>query len=229
MGRKNPKPTQTYRNGINQPTSSNQDPGQTDTTREEQWQEDMRVLRRAAEELTRRKMSARAPASVLTQENSPTRSDESIEYSSDEDRNQAVRALYLNNPDRAASLFTIALREGTPEQRRSLGAALVGSSLVHDAIKVLSRERNENTYGAFSLLFLTARTGQIGPLLSVIENHSSLELRLNLIKLMASTGEREVLEAFRRLAVSKSLPPELRSAIVDAINQLTSEKRDTAA
>jgi len=186
-------------------------------------------LRRAAEELTRRRMAVRTPVSNFTQEDSFAHPEESVDYSSDEDRNQSVRALYLNNPDRAASLFTVALREGSPEQRRSLGAALVGSGLVHDAIKVLSRERNENTYSALSLLFLTARAGHIGPLLNVIENHSSLELRLKLIKLMASTGEREILEAFRRLAVSKSLPEELRSAIIAAISQLTNDKRDTAA
>src|SRR5262249_54448988 len=125
MGRKSPKPTQTYSSGINQPTSSNNDQAPTDTSSEAQWQEDMKVLRRAAEELTRRRMAARPPASALTRENSSSRSEEGTDYSSDEDRNQAIRALYLNNPDRAASLFTIALREGTPEQRRNLGAALV--------------------------------------------------------------------------------------------------------
>jgi hypothetical protein len=225
MGRKISKPAKTDLIG-NQASSINND---RPTEVDKRWQADMQVLRRAAEELARRRMSLRPPASSLTHDNSASSTEDTVEYWPEEDRNQAVRALYTSNPDRAASLFTIALREGTPEQRRNLGAALVGSGLVHDAIKVLSRERNENTYAALSLLFLTARTGHIGPLLNVIENHSSLELRLKLIKLMASTGEREILDAFRRLAVSKSLPAELRSAIIDSISQLASHKHDTAA
>ncbi len=198
------------------------------STRNEQWLADMAVLRQAAEELTRRRTLAR-----LSPDRSPEGSssdfDEPLDYSSESDRNQAVRAFYRDNPDRAASLFTVALREGSPEQRRQIGAALVGSGLVDEAIRGLTNDRNENNYSAFSLLFLAAKSGEIDPLVKVIESHTSLELRLKLIRLLVSSGESEILKVFRRLAVNQTLPAELRSAIVEAIDQLNSGARETAA
>ena len=196
---------------------------------DEQWVADMKILRRAAEELTHRRMSARVPLPSLESNNSSYRLAESLDYSSEEARNQAFRAFYKHNPDRAASLFTVSLREGSPEQRRRIGAALVGSGLVSEAIEVLTGVRNEDSYSAYSLLVLAAKAGQIGPLVDVIETHTSLELRLKLIRLMVSSGERVILDAFRRLVASKSLPGDLRAAIVEAIHRLNSQARETAA
>ena len=219
---------------VRQHTDRNPNP-ETDGSQEqqlphqnEQWLADMAVLRRAAEELTRRRTLARMSPD-RSRERSSSDFAESLDYSSESDRNQAVRAFYEDNPDRAASLFTVALREGSPEQRRQIGAALVGSGLVDEAISRLTDDRNENTYSAFSLLFLAAKSGEIEPLIQVIENHTSLELRIKLIGLLVSSGEAKILSVFRRLAVNKTFPVELRSAIVEAINQLNSGARETAA
>ena len=194
----------------------------------ERWLADMAVLRRAAEELTRRRTSLRIPRDSSGKGSSSSFA-ESLDYSSETDRNQAVHAFYKHNPERAAALFTVALREGSVEQRRQIGAALVGSGLVDEAIEHLTADRSENAYNAFSLLFLTAKSGEIGPLIRVIEHNSSLELRMKLIRLLVSSGENEVLSVFRRLAVSRTLPFELRAAIVESISQLNSAGRESVA
>jgi hypothetical protein len=89
-------------------------------------------------------------------------------------------------------------------------------------------ESHENSYGAFSLLFLVAKAGEFQPLMQVIENHPSIELRVAVIRLLASSGEPEIAPTFRRLAMGNSLPAEVRLAAKEAINQIDGRKRDTA-
>jgi hypothetical protein len=142
-------------------------------------------------------------------------------------RNAAARALYDVQPDRAAS-FTRALREGTTERRRSIGASLASSGLAVDAIANLTGESREKTYDAFSLLFLMAKAGEVQPLMKAIEDYPNIEVRLAVVKLLALSGQPEIVPAFRRLAVRGSLPSEVRSAVMEAIYQISSQNRETA-
>ncbi len=164
---------------------------------EERWRREQAILRRAAEDRARgRETKITLPVSVRI--DSFDELTEALDDPSPQARNEAVRALYELDPDRAASFFNIALREGSSAERRNIGAALAGSGLLDEAIKDLM--------------------GDNPPLVQVIKNHQSIELRLTLIKLLASSGDPEVIPAFRRLAGS-SLPAEVRAAIVEAINQ----------
>jgi hypothetical protein len=142
-------------------------------------------------------------------------------------RSAAACALHDLQPNRAAS-FTRALREATPERRRRMGAALANSGLAAEAINNLSGEIREKTYDAFSLLFLMAKAGEFQPLMSAIEDYHNIEVRLAVIKLLALTGQPEVVPAFRRLAVRGSLPSEVRSAVMEAIYQISRQVRETA-
>ncbi|HEX8338496.1 MAG TPA: HEAT repeat domain-containing protein, partial [Pyrinomonadaceae bacterium] len=138
-------------------------------------------------------------------------------------RAAAARALYELRADRAES-FTRALREATPERRREIGAAIATSGLAGESISQLTGESRERTYEAFSLLFLMAKAGEVQPLLRAIEGHPNSEVRLAVVKLLALSGQKEVLPAFRRLAVRGSLPTEVRSAVMEAIYQISSSQ-----
>jgi hypothetical protein len=142
-------------------------------------------------------------------------------------QNAAARALYELQSDRAAS-FTRALREGSPERRRRIGAALAASGLASEAIGNLTGESREKTYDAFSLLFLMAKAGEVQPLMHAIEDYPNVEARLAVVKLLALSGQAEIVPAFRRLAVRGSLPSEVRSAVMEAIYQISSQTRETA-
>ncbi|MFN2456003.1 MAG: HEAT repeat domain-containing protein [Pyrinomonadaceae bacterium] len=134
----------------------------------------------------------------------------------------AARALFSLNADRAAS-FTRALREAPPERRRKIGTSLSSSGLAAEAIGHLSGESREKTYDAFSLLFLMSKAGEVQPLMKAIEEHPNNEVRLAVVKLLALSGQQEILPAFRRLAVRGSLPTEVRSAVMEAIYQISSQ------
>lgn len=138
-------------------------------------------------------------------------------------RSAAARALHELRADRAES-FTRALREATPERRREIGAAIATSGLAGESISQLTGESRERTYEAFSLLFLMAKAGEVQPLLRAIEGHPNNEVRLAVVKLLALSGQKEVLPAFRRLAVRGSLPTEVRSAVMEAIYQISSSQ-----
>ena len=152
---------------------------------------------------------------------------EFLEDPSREVRNQAARELYRVNPEFAATFFNSALREGTAARRRTIGEALAGSGLVSDAIQALNSGRQKNAYSTISLLFLVAKAGEVQPLLKLLEDHPSIELRLALIELLALSGEVAILPALKRLAVKRILPAEVRSAVMEAIYQLSTQSRET--
>jgi HEAT repeat protein len=195
---------------------------------EERWRKEQAILRRAAEHRARQRNEIKVTPPSNVRVDSFDELTEALEDPSPGARHEAVRALYELDPDRAASFFNIALREGSSAERRNIGAALAGSGLLDEAIKDLMGDNPENSYSAFSFLFLVAKAGEVQPLVQVIKNHQSVELRLTLIKLLASSGDPEVVPAFRSLTGS-SLPVEVRAAIVDAINQIDSQRRRTAS
>lgn len=143
-------------------------------------------------------------------------------------RSAAARALYDMHGDRADS-FTRALREANSERRRQIGSAIASSGLAGEAISQLTGESREKTYEAFSLLFLMAKAGEVQPLVRAIEGHPNNEVRLAVVKLLALSGQKDILPAFRRLAVRGSLPTEVRSAVMEAIYQISSQSEATPA
>jgi len=142
--------------------------------------------------------------------------------SSTEVRSAAARALFDLQEDRAAA-FTRALREATPDRRRKIGAAIASSGLANEAIRNLTGESRDKTYDAFSLLFLMSKAGEVQSLMRAIEEHPNIEVRLAVVKLLALSGQPDILPSFRRMAVRGSLPPEVRSAVMEAIYQITSQ------
>jgi HEAT repeat protein len=186
---------------------------------DQRWTEDVVILRRAAEELVQRRShrpGLTKPSNGLFDEIAQSLDDPSADA-----RKKAVRELYEIDPDQAATFVNDALRAGSPEERRRIGTALADSGLLYEAIDDLMAENHESCYGAFSLLFLVAKAGVVEPLITVIEKHPSLDLSLAVIRLLASSGEPDVVPAFERLAANPSLAPEVRSAVAEALPQFT--------
>jgi HEAT repeat protein len=181
-------------------------------TDDERWARDVATLRQAAHELAHHRHK---PPNTPFNQIAGLLDDPSPSV-----REKAVRDLYEIDPDRAATHVNEALRGGSPEERRRIGSALADSGLLYEAIDDLMAENHENCYSAFSLLFLVAKAGVVEPLSSVIEKHPSLDLSLAVIRLLASSGEREVALTLQRVASNMALAPELRSAAAESIQQL---------
>ena len=180
------------------------------------------ILKRLSSESTEERASAVADLARVGSDDSFREISAAFDDPAVEVRNAAARSLFSLNPDRAAT-FTRALRESPPERRRKIGSALASSGLASEAIGQLMGESREKTYDAFSLLFLMSKAGEVQPLMRAIEEHPNNEVRLAVVKLLALSGQQEILPAFRRLAVRGSLPTEVRSAVMEAIYQISSQ------
>jgi HEAT repeat protein len=135
-------------------------------------------------------------------------------------RNAAARALFQLETDCAVS-FALALRQATPQRRRNIGFAIASSGLASDAISNLHRRSIAKTHESLALLFLMTRAGEIQPLLKAIEENMATDTRITCVKLLALTGQFEVLPAFKRLSLRSSVPNEVRSVLMEAIYQLS--------
>ena len=180
------------------------------------------ILRRLSSESTEERAAAVADLARVGSDDSFREISAAFDDPAVEVRNAAARSLFSLNADRAAT-FTRALRESPPERRRKIGSALASSGLASEAIGQLMGESREKTYDAFSLLFLMSKAGEVQPLMRAIEEHPNNEVRLAVVKLLALSGQQEILPAFRRLAVRGSLPTEVRSAVMEAIYQISSQ------
>jgi len=185
------------------------------------------ILKRLSSEDVTERASAVADLSRVGGDDSFRQISAAFDDPSVEVRNAAARSLFNLNADRAAT-FTRALRESPPERRRKIGSALASSGLASEAIGQLMGESREKTYDAFSLLFLMSKAGEVQPLMRAIEEHPNNEVRLAVVKLLALSGQQEILPAFRRLAVRGSLPTEVRSAVMEAIYQISSQSPTAA-
>src|SRR6266536_1237070 len=147
---------------------------------------------------------------------------ESFDDPDAEARKAAVQRL-LEFGDESTDTLTRALREATPQRRRNIGEALAASGLGNEAIENLTGENRQTTYDAFSLLFLLSKAGEVAPLMNAIDQHPHIETRLAVVKLLVLSGQPSILPAFRLMAVRGSLPTEVRSALMEAIYQMTSQ------
>ncbi|HEY6190365.1 MAG TPA: hypothetical protein VIW80_22125 [Pyrinomonadaceae bacterium] len=134
-------------------------------------------------------------------------------------RDAAARALFNINEDRAASFKRI-MRASSPERRRRIGAAIASSGMAGEAISDLSSQSGERAFDALLVLSLMAKAGEVQSLIETIEDHPSTDVRLALVKLLALSGQPDILKTFRYLATRDSLPIAVRSAIMEAIYQL---------
>ncbi|HEX8775338.1 MAG TPA: HEAT repeat domain-containing protein [Pyrinomonadaceae bacterium] len=135
-------------------------------------------------------------------------------------RDAAARALFNINEDRAASFKRI-MRASTPERRRRIGAAIASSGMAGEAISDISSQSGERAFDALLVLSLMAKAGEVQSLIETIEDHPSTEVRLALVKLLALSGQPDMLKTFRYLATRDSLPIAVRSSIMEAIYQLS--------
>ena len=194
---------------------------------EERWQRDMATLRRAAEDLAKR----RSEQSMSTRPNVDhfDRIASSVIECTDQQRPSTIRHLYKLDPERAASFLNIFLQACSREERQQIGAALEASGLVSEAIKDLTGRSHSNSYRACSLLFLVAKAGTIGPLMRVIEDHPNIELRVALIRLLSSSGASDLTLQFQQLLTNASLPIELCAAMKEVVRQPGLEMTPSAA
>jgi hypothetical protein len=73
-----------------------------------------------------------------------------------------------------------------------------------------------------------AKAGEVQVLLQTIEAHPDSAVRLSVIRLLTFCNQPDIIPAFRSLAVRGALPTEVRSAVMEAIYQISSNARENS-
>jgi hypothetical protein len=103
-------------------------------------------------------------------------------------RNAAARALRKLEPERTVDVFNRALETGSAERRKNIGAAIATSGLAQEAIGNLASSSREESYNALSILFVMAKTGEVGPLMQALEEHKTDDIGKAVSKLLSLSG-----------------------------------------
>jgi hypothetical protein len=110
-------------------------------------------------------------------------------------RNAAALALLEIDEERPVEWFTRAFEEASAERRQKIGLAIASSGVATEAVNNLSGGTREDTYNALCMLFLMAKTGEVQPLVTAIEDHKDLEVRRAAIRLLTLSGQSEIADA----------------------------------
>jgi hypothetical protein len=64
--------------------------------------------------------------------------------------------------------------------------------------------------------------------MQAISKHPNVEIRLAAVKLLALSNQQQVMPAFRTLAAREALPPEVHTAVMEAIFLISNQSRQGA-
>ena len=134
-------------------------------------------------------------------------------------RAAAARSLSRLNFDRADA-FVRLLDTADLGTLTNVARACIKAGMATQAIDRLASEDRRQAYESFSLLSVLARSQQTGPILEAIERHSDLNVRMTAIRLLGLTGQPEVAQQFRQLAVSDGVPEKIRTALLEVVYKI---------
>jgi HEAT repeat protein len=103
---------------------------------------------------------------------------------------------------------------------QTLGAvadACIRAGIVTQNIDRLAGNDRRQTHEALTLVRLLAKAGKTQPVLEAIENHQDAQVRVGAVHLLAATGQDEVAEQLRHLALKENQPEEVQTALREAM------------
>jgi HEAT repeat protein len=104
--------------------------------------------------------------------------------------------------------------------KQTLGAvadACIRAGIVTQNIDRLAGNDRRQTHEALTLVRLLAKAGKTHPLLAAMENHQDTQVRVAAVHLLAATGQDEVAEQLRYLALKENQPEEVQTALREAM------------
>jgi HEAT repeat protein len=131
----------------------------------------------------------------------------------------AARALSRLNFNRADAYVRI-IETADEESLGNIARACIKARMAAQAIDRLVSEDRRQAYEAFSMLSLLAKSGETGPLLEAITEHSDPNVQMAAIRLLGMTGRPEVAQQFRQLAVRDGLPEKVRTSLLEVVYKI---------
>lgn len=134
-------------------------------------------------------------------------------------RAAAARSLSRFSFDRSDAYVRV-IESGDEETIQNVAKACVHAGIVSQNLDRLASSDHRQAYEAFTLICLLAKAKVSGPILNAISDHPNIDVRLKAVHLLARTGEPEVCEQLRELAVREGMREDVKTALLDALYRL---------
>jgi HEAT repeat protein len=139
-------------------------------------------------------------------------------------RAAAARALNRLSFDRADAYVRV-IETSDEDTVCNVAKACVQAGIVSQNIDRLASSDYRQAYETFSLICLLAKANMCEPILDVIADHPNTDVRLKAVHLLASTGEPQMFEQLRQLAVRDGVGEEVKTALLEAMYKLDQEAK----
>lgn len=143
-------------------------------------------------------------------------------------RAAAARTLNRLSFDRADAYVRV-VETSNQETLASVARACVQAGIVSQNIDRLANSDYRQAYETFSLICLLAKADYSQPILDVIAEHNSTDVRLKAVHLLASTGQPGVFDQLRELAVRDGVGEEVKTALLEAMYKLDQHAKQNEA
>ncbi len=133
-------------------------------------------------------------------------------------RAAAARSLSRLSFDRGAAYAR--LRETSDSDTLSeVAHACVKAGTLTQAIDRLANGNRRHAFEALSLISLLTKAKLTEPITEVLHVHPSIGVRIAVVRLLASTGEPEIFEQFRQLAVEDGMLKEVKTVLMETLSK----------
>jgi HEAT repeat protein len=134
-------------------------------------------------------------------------------------RAAAARALSHLSFDRADAYVRL-LETSSPDKLREVAQACIKGGMAAQAIERLASTDRRQAYESFALLSILAKSNETQPILDAITKHTDYNVRLSAVRLLGLSGQPEVVQQIRHLAVKDGLPEKLRTALLEVVYKI---------
>jgi HEAT repeat protein len=138
-------------------------------------------------------------------------------------RAAAARSLSRFSFDRADAYVRV-IESGDEETINNVAKACIQAGIVSQNLDRLASSDHRQAYEAFSLICLLAKAKMSESVLDAISDHANIDVRLKAVHLLACTGEPEIFEQLRELAVKDGMRDDVKTALLEAIYRLDQGK-----
>jgi HEAT repeat protein len=134
-------------------------------------------------------------------------------------RAAAARSLSRLSFDRADAYARV-IETSDSEELAGVALACIKTGMAAQALERLASDDRRQAYEAFSLLSLLARANQAQPILETIEKHADVNICLAAVQLLGNSGQPDIAQALRLMAVREGMPEQLRTALMEVVYKI---------
>lgn len=134
-------------------------------------------------------------------------------------RAAAARSLNRLSFDRSEAYVRV-IETSDEETINLVAKACVQAGIVSQNLDRLSSSDHRQAYETFSLICLLAKAKMNQPVLDAISDHANSDVRIKAVHLLACTGQPEVPDQLRELAVKDGMREDVKTALLEALYKL---------